>query len=379
MANRDYYQILGVTSDVTEQDLKKAWQKKARELHPDRNQDPAAADKMKEVNEAYQVLSDRKKRAEYDYQLQHGGTAGGSPDFGSMRDVFNDHLGNIFGDLFGGGRTSRSGSHSQRGSDLKYNLSLNLEDAVFGSSTTIKIPGLGRCQICNGLGTRKGTTTTTCPTCEGAGQVYLQHGPFSIQQTCPDCQGQGRTIPYPCPSCFGQGQVRETRTLSVRIPAGVDDGDRIRVTGEGEAGVRGGQAGDLYVQIQLKPHELFKRKGRDLYCEVPIFYSTAVLGGSVKVPTLGGEVNIKVPRGTQSGTILRIPSKGIPGTRGSRAGDLFCALVVETSVHLSSHQEELLLSYENSLNLASSKYYPRYHSWFEKMHRFFTRQSSESS
>lgn len=383
MAKRDYYETLGVSPGVSEGDLKKAYQRQQMKWHPDRNPSEDAKERFQAVQEAYQVLSDPQKRTMYDQMGPAGfeqyaatGGAGANPDF--MRDVFSD-LGSIFGDFFGGGSSRQSSAHAQRGSDLRYKLSLDLEDAIFGCNTSIRISRLGRCQSCEGTGARKGTKPITCHGCQGKGQVYLQHGPFSIQQTCPECQGQGRIIAQACAECHGQGQVRETRTLSVKVPPGVDEGDRIRLSGEGESGAYGAPAGDLYVQIQLRSHPLFTRKGQDLHCEIPISYSIATLGGDIEVPILGGNIiRVQVPESTQNGRVLKLRGKGIPGVRSNAIGDLFCTLIIETTVQLTCQQKALLTAFENSLKPAS-KHYPRNHQWFESMRRFFMKKPGNPS
>lgn len=388
MAKRDYYEVLGVASDASSEELKRAYRKLTMRFHPDRHQGKSEAEQKKlaaefqEVKEAYETLSDPDKRALYN-QLGHAGYeraaqgggpagAGGAYEFG---DVFSD-LGNIFSEVFGGRRGSgRSSQRAQRGTDLRYTLSLTLEDVIFGYSTSIKVPRLGRCQQCEGTGSRNGDKPTVCRTCGGAGQVYLQHGPFSIQQTCPDCQGEGQRINDPCSVCRGSGQVREMRTLSVKIPVGIDEGDQIRLAGEGEAGIRGGPAGDLYVQVQIKPHAFFKRQSYDLYAEMPVSYAMAVLGGEMEVPTLEGKVKLHIPSGTANGKVLKLKGKGIPKMRGHGAGDLFLTLMVEVPLHLNKEQRERLTSFEASLT-DRDVHYPRLKKWIKEIKDFFTRKST---
>ncbi|WP_341937544.1 molecular chaperone DnaJ [Marinimicrobium sp. C2-29] len=372
MAKRDYYEVLGVSKDVSEKDLKKAYRRVAMKHHPDRNpDDKASEEKFKDASEAYEVLSDPQKRAAYD-QFGHagvdqsggmGGAGAGGAGFGSFSDIFGD----VFGDIFGGGGRGRGGP--SRGSDLRYNLELSLEDAVRGTSTTIKIPTLVACDTCDGSGAKKGTSPKTCTTCGGMGQVRMQQGFFSVQQPCPTCRGKGSIITDPCGSCHGQGRVEETKTLSVKVPAGVDTGDRIRLSGEGEAGAEGGPAGDLYVEVHVKPHEIFQRDGSDLYCEVPVDFVDAVLGGELEVPTLDGRVKLKVPAETQTGKLFRLRGKGVTPVRGGPRGDLMCRVVVETPVNLSNKQKDLLREFQSTMK--GSKNSPRQSSWFDGMKNFF--------
>lgn len=376
MANkRDYYEVLGVSRNVTEDELKKAYRKLAMKYHPDRNAgDKATEEKFKEVKEAYETLSDQRKRAAYD-QFGHAGVdanagfGGGGAGF-NFNDVFGD-LGDLFGDMFGG-RGGRQ-SQQQRGADLRYNLELTLEQAIHGANIEVKVPTLASCGECEGSGARKGTKPVTCTTCDGAGQVRMQQGFFTIQQACPTCHGEGRMNANPCPKCRGQGRIKQTKTLSVKIPPGVDDGDRIRLAGEGEAGSHGAPAGDLYVQVVLKAHALFTREGNHLYCEIPVNFATAVLGGELNVPTLTGEVRLQIPAETQSGKVLRLRGKGIPGLRGGGAGDLFCRVMVETPVNLSRHQKELLQSLQADLE-QNTKHTPKANAWFESVKAFFTKK-----
>jgi molecular chaperone DnaJ len=389
MAKRDYYEILGVSSNASEGELKSAYRKRARELHPDRNRNKSEAERkaleveFQEVGTAYETLSNPEKRALYD-QLGHAGyerfQAGGGAGTGGFggahdfSDVFGD-FGNIFSEMFGGRRGSGRARRTQPGSDLKYKLSIDLKDVIFGCEAAIKIPRLGRCQVCSGTGSKDGSKPAMCGTCRGVGQVYLQHGPFSIQQTCPDCQGQGERITSPCSSCQGSGQVREMRTLKVKIPVGVDEGDQIRLSGEGEAGSRGGEAGDLYVEIHINPDPLFKRKEYDLYGEIPVNYVTAVLGGDVEIPTIDGKVRMHIPQGTPNGKVLKLKGKGIPKMRGRGAGDLFLTLMVEVPSQLTQEQINLLKEFESSLT-NPERHYPRIKNWTQDIKSFFTPKSN---
>jgi len=372
MAKRDYYEVLGISKDASAAELKKAYRRVAMKHHPDRNPgDKAAEDKFKEASEAYEILSDPQRRAAYD-QFGHagvdqsGGMGGGAGagGFGNFSDIFGD----VFGDIFGGGRAGRGGP--SRGSDLRYNLQLSLEEAVRGTSVEIKVPTLVACDTCDGSGAKKGSSPKTCTTCGGMGQVRMQQGFFSVQQTCPSCQGKGTLITDPCASCGGQGRMEETKKLSVKVPAGVDTGDRIRLSGEGEAGAAGGPAGDLYVEVHVKPHEIFQREGRDLYCEVPVSFIDAALGGELEVPTLDGRVKLKVPPETQTGKLFRLRGKGVTPVRGGPRGDLMCRVVVETPVNLTNKQKDLLREFQGTMK--GSKNSPRQSSWFDGMKNFFS-------
>jgi molecular chaperone DnaJ len=372
MAKRDYYEVLGVTREVSEEELKKAYRKLAMKHHPDRNPgNPSAEERFKEAKEAYEILSDPNKRAAYD-QYGHAGvdpTAAGAggfgPGFGGFADAFSD----IFGDIFGGGRGGRSNVY--RGADLRYNLEISLEDAARGTETRIRIPTMEECEPCKGTGAKPGTQPKVCPTCGGAGQVRIQQGFFSIQQTCPKCHGSGRVIPDPCPSCRGAGRVKQHKTLSVKIPSGIDNGDRIRLSGEGEHGVNGGPPGDLYVQVHVKRHAVFEREGDDLHCEMPISFTTAALGGDIEIPTLDGAAKIRVPHETQSGKVFRLRGKGIKGVRSSAPGDLMCHVVVETPVNLTDGQKELLREFEVISQKNADRHNPRAKSWMDKVREFF--------
>ncbi len=373
MSKRDYYEVLGVQRNATEAEIKKAFKKLAMKFHPDRNPDnKEAEDKFKEAKEAYDVLSDAQKRAAYD-QFGHEGVSGmgggyGAGGFGGGGASFSDIFGDVFGDIFGGARGG--GQRVYRGADLRYNLELSLEEAVAGTTVKIRVPTLVACEECGGSGAKKGTSPTTCPTCHGQGQVRMQQGFFSLQQTCPRCHGSGKIISDPCTSCHGEGRVQKQKTLSVKVPAGVDTGDRIRLSGEGEAGENGGPPGDLYVQINVREHAIFKRDGNDLYSEVPISFTTAALGGELDVPTLDGRVKLKVPAESQSGKLFRLRGKGVKSVRGAQVGDLLCKIVVETPVNLTSKQKELLREFEESMK-GDNKHSPKHHSWLDGVKKFF--------
>jgi len=377
MSKRDYYEVLGVAKNATEAELKKAFKRLAMKFHPDRNpDDKEAEEKFKEAKEAYEILSDAQKRAAYD-QFGHagvdpsmGGGGGGYGGFGAGGASFSDIFGDVFGDIFGGGGAGRGGSRVYRGADLRYNLELSLEEAVMGTTVKIRVPTLVACEECGGSGAKKGTSPQTCPTCHGHGQVRMQQGFFSLQQACPRCRGTGQIISDPCGSCHGQGRVQEQKTLSVKVPAGVDEGDRIRLSGEGEAGQNGGPAGDLYVQVHVREHPIFTREENNLFCEVPIGFVTAALGGELDVPTLGGRVKLKIPAETQSGKLFRLRGKGVKSVRGGDVGDLICRVVVETPVNLTAKQKELLQEFEASLN-GGDKHSPKASSWLDGVKKFF--------
>jgi molecular chaperone DnaJ len=382
MAKRDYYTVLGVNRDASAEDIKKSYRKLAMKHHPDRNPDEKGAEeKFKEAKEAYEILSDAKKRAAYD-QFGHAGvdpSAGfgagargfggaGQEGFGGFADAFGD----IFGEIFGAQRGGRgSGSGVYRGADLRYNLELGLEDVARGTEAKIRIPALEECETCHGTGAKPGTQPKQCPTCHGRGEVRVSQGFFSIQQTCPNCHGTGKIIPDPCGTCHGAGRIRKHKTLSVKIPAGVDHEDRIRLTGEGEAGVNGGPSGDLYVVVNLKPHPVFQREGSDLHCEMPISFATAALGGEIEIPTLDGHANIKIPVETQTGQVFRLRGKGIKHVRGAQHGDLFCHVAVETPVKLTARQKELLREFEAINEQDPGAHNPRAKGWFDKVKDFF--------
>ncbi len=375
MSERDYYEVLGVGRDASDNDLKKAYRRLAMKYHPDRNPGDAEAEAtFKEVRRAYEVLKDPKKRATYD-QFGHAGVEGGAAGGGgfSAADAFSDIFGDVFGDIFGGGR--RGGrTHAFRGADLRYELDLTLEQAVAGDEIDIEVPSRVECDRCSGNGAEPGSKPRQCGDCGGIGQIRVQQGFFSIQQTCPTCRGQGNVIDTPCRECRGQGLKRKLRTLSVKVPAGVDTGDRIRLSHEGDPGRNGGPPGDLYVDIVVAPHPIFTREGRDLKCEVPISFATAALGGSVEVPTLDGHVVLKIPPETQSGKRFRLRNKGVKSVRGAGVGDLFCRVQVETPVHLSDEQKELLRRFDESLkgeDGEEGKHSPRARSWFDGVKQFF--------
>lgn len=374
MSKRDYYEVLGVEKGASEAELKKAYRRLAMKYHPDRNPDDEnAEERFKEATEAYEVLTDANKRAAYD-QYGHAGVdpnmGGGAGGFGGGGANFSDIFGDVFGDIFGGGG-GRGRSSVQRGSDLRYTLELDLEEAVRGTTVTIRVPTLVACETCDGSGAKKGTTPTTCTTCGGHGQVRMQQGFFSVQQTCPRCHGTGKMITDPCKDCHGNGRVEKQKNLSVKVPAGVDTGDRIRLAGEGEAGVNGGPAGDLYVVVSVREHKIFQRDGKNLYCEVPISFVDAALGGELEVPTLDGRVKLKIPEGAQTGKLFRLRGKGVTPVRGGSAGDLLCRVVVETPVNLTKRQRELLEELRQTLEAEGSSQSPRAKSWFDGVKNFF--------
>jgi molecular chaperone DnaJ len=382
MAQRDYYEVLGVKKDADEAEIKKAYRRLAMKYHPDRNPDDKDAEHhFKEAKEAYEVLSDSDKRAAYD-RFGHAGVQGGAHAGpggfgGGAADAFSEIFGDMFGDIFGGGgRRGGRGQRVYRGADLRYDLVLDLEQAVFGDTVTIQVPTLVRCDVCEGSGAKPGSKASTCPTCGGQGQVRMQQGFFSIQQTCPRCHGNGTVITDPCTKCHGQGRTEERKTLSVKVPAGVDNGDRIRLAGEGEAGPQGGPSGDLYVEINVRPHPIFQREGADLACEIPLPFATAALGGEIDVPTLNGRVTLKIPGETQTGKVFRLRGKGVKPVRGGATGDLLCRIEVETPVNLTREQKELLKQFDTSLRAHAAKHSPREGSWLEGVKRFFERVSS---
>ncbi len=377
MAKRDYYETLGVARGATEADIKKAYRKKAMDLHPDRNQDdPHAETRFKEVNEAYDCLKDSQKKAAYDRfghaAFENGGGAGFRPggngaDFASaFSDVFDD----LFGDFMGGGRQGAGRQQrAARGSDLRYNLRMTLEEAYSGKQATITVPGSVACDTCNGTGAEGGAEPSTCPTCAGMGKVRAQQGFFTVERTCPTCSGRGQIIKNPCKACAGAGRVRKDRSLNVSIPAGVETGTRIRLAGEGEAGLRGGPSGDLYIFIEVSPHPIFERDNQNLYCRIPVSFTTAALGGEIEAPTLdGGRTRVKVPAGVQSGKQLRLRNKGMPALRSSGvAGDLYIELAVETPVNLTARQKELLREFE----AAGANNHPETQDFFSRVKGFW--------
>jgi len=370
MSKRDYYEVLGAERSADQETLKKAYRRLAMKYHPDRNPDDVSAeDSFKEAKEAYDVLSDEQKRAAYD-QFGHAGVQGlgdGGAGFGSaagFRDIFDE----VFGDVFGG---RGGGQRAYRGADMRYPLELSLEEAVFGTTTSIRVPTLVQCETCNGSGAMPGSSPATCETCDGQGQVRMQQGFFSIQQTCPQCRGSGRVITDPCRECGGQGRRRQEKTLSVKVPAGVDSGDRIRLSGEGESGQRGGPSGDLYVEISVREHPIFTRDGVHLYCEVPIGFNTAALGGDIDVPTLKERVKLKIPAETQTGKLFRLRGKGVKSVRGGATGDLICRVVTETPVNLGAKQKALLRQFEESMQQSGKTHSPKESSWVDSVKQFF--------
>ena len=369
MPNRYYSDVPGGANPADAADVKKAYRRLAMKYHPDRNPDDVEADaKFKEASEAYEILSDEEKREAYN-RFGHAGVDAnaGAAAGGFAGGAFGDIFGDVFGDIFGGGR---GGSRVRRGADLRYGLELDLEQAVRGDTVEIRIPVLTLCDVCDGSGAKPGTSKIVCPDCGGSGQIRVAQGFFSLQQTCPRCRGEGQIITDPCTNCHGSGRVEKSKTLSVRIPAGVDTGDRIRLAGEGEAGPNGGPPGDLYVQIEVREHPIFERDGRNLYCEVPISFVDAALGGELEVPTLGGRVRLKIPSETQSGKLFRLRGKGVTPVRGGGVGDLLCRVTVETPVNLNSKQKDLLEQFRASLG-GNSKHSPQATSWFQGVKDFF--------
>jgi molecular chaperone DnaJ len=377
MAKRDFYEILGVAKNASDDDIKKAYRKLAMKYHPDRNPDSKGAEeKFKEAKEAYEMLSDPQKREAYD-RYGHAGVdpnMGGGGFGGANAGGFADAFGDIFGDIFGnarGGAGRGSGPQVYRGADLRYNLDITLEQAAHGFDTTIRVPSWDGCDVCHGSGAKPGTQPTTCPTCGGHGQVRMQQGFFSIQQTCPKCHGTGKIIPEPCANCGGAGRIKRNKTLEVKIPAGIDDGMRIRSSGNGEPGMNGGPPGDLYVEIHIKPHPVFQRDGDDLHCEIPISFAKAALGGEVEVPTLNGKASFTLPEGTQTGKTFRLRGKGIKGVRSGFPGDLFCHVAVETPIKLTDRQRELLRELDRLTVEGGAKHSPQSKSWKDKVKGFF--------
>ena len=371
---RDFYEVLGVPKNASDDDIKKAYRKLAMKYHPDRNQgDQTAEARFKEVKEAYEMLSDAQKRAAYD-QYGHAGVdpnmrgpgGGGAEGVGGFGEAFGD----IFGDIFGGGR-QRGGRQVFRGGDLSYAMEITLEEAARGKDAQLRIPSWEECDTCHGSGAKPGTSAKTCSTCNGSGSVQMRQGFFSVQQTCPHCRGTGKIIPDPCTSCHGQGKVKKQKTLEVKIPAGIDDGMRIRSAGNGEPGTNGGPSGDLFIEIRIKKHDIFERDGDDLHCQVPISMTTAALGGEIHVPTLEGEAVIDIPEGTQHDKQFRLRGKGIKGLRSSFPGDLYCHISVETPVKLTEHQRKLLKELDESLKKGGAKHSPNEDGWADKLRRFF--------
>jgi len=380
MAKRDYYETLGVAKNATEDDIKKAYRKLAMKHHPDRNQGDGAKkseEKFKEAKEAYEMLSDTQKRAAYD-QFGHAGVdpnmgARGGPGtegFGGFAEAFGD----IFGDIFGGAGGQRRGPGGQqvfRGADLNYAMEITLEEAANGKDSQIRIPAYETCDTCHGTGAKPGTSAKTCGTCNGAGTVHMRQGFFSIQQACPHCHGSGKIIPDPCTTCNGQGRIKKNKTLEVKIPAGINEGMRIRSSGNGEPGTNGGPPGDLYIEIRIKQHEVFERDGDDLHCTVPIGLTTAALGGEIEVPTLGGKAEIELPEGTQHGKTFRLRGKGIRGVRSSYPGDLYCHVSVETPIKLTEHQRKLLKELDDSFRKSGDRHSPNAMSWTDRVKGLF--------
>jgi molecular chaperone DnaJ len=375
MSKRDYYKVLDVPKTATEAEIKKAYRRLAMKYHPDRNpNDKDAEERFKEAKEACEVLTDAQKRAAYD-QYGHAGVEaagrGGRSGFAGG-DAFSDIFGDVFGDIFGAARRGDARTQQFRGADLRLELELDLDQAVFGYTAEVEVPKLAECETCHGSGAAKGSTASACDTCGGSGQIRISQGFFQLQQTCPRCRGNGTIIKNPCDTCLGQGRVRRTRKLSVKVPAGVDTGDRIRLSGEGEAGRNGGPPGDLYVEVSVREHAIFERDGEHLSCEVPISFATAALGGTVEVPTLEGDVTLKVPAETQSGRVFRLRDKGVKPVRGGARGDLFCRVVVETPIHLSAEQRDLVRKLDETLKQDSTRHAPREQGFFEGVKRFFS-------
>ena len=375
MSKRDFYEVLGLSKGASDDEIKKAYRKLAMKYHPDRNQGDKAKEaeaEFKVVKEAYEMLSDPQKRAAYD-QYGHAGVdpnmrgGPGGHDFGGFGEAFGD----IFGDIFGQQRRGAGGRQVYRGNDLSYAMEITLEEAAKGKDAQLKIPGWDDCETCHGTGAKPGTSAKTCTTCHGSGHVQMRQGFFSVQQTCPHCRGSGKIIPDPCNTCHGQGKIKKQKTLEVKIPAGIDDGMRIRSTGNGEPGTNGGPPGDLFIEIRIKKHDIFERDGDDLHCSVPISITTAALGGEIRVPTLEGEAAIDLPEGTQTDKQFRLRGKGIKGLRSSFPGDLYCHITVETPVKLTEHQRKLLKELDESLKKGGDKHSPAEGSWTDKLKRFF--------
>ncbi|MDP2805538.1 MAG: molecular chaperone DnaJ [Gallionellaceae bacterium] len=376
MSKKDFYAVLGINKDASDDEIKKAYRKLAMKYHPDRNPDnPKAEEHFKEAKEAYETLSDGQKRAAYDQYghaaFEAGGMGGGNPfGAGGAGGAGGFDFGDIFGDIFGGARGGRSQAH--RGSDLRYNLEITLEEAARGAQKQIRIPTMEECEPCKGSGAKPGTAATTCQTCAGHGQVRMQQGFFSVQQTCPRCHGSGKQISSPCGSCHGTGKIKQHKTLEIKIPAGIDTGMRLRHSGHGEAGSHGAPHGDLYVEIHIRPHNVFQREGDDLHCEMPISFATAALGGEIEIPTLDGKASIKIPAETQSGKIFRLRGKGIKGMRTNAHGDLNCHVIVETPAKLTDRQKELLEEFEAISKGDAARHSPRAHSFLDKVKAFFS-------
>ena len=377
MSEQDLYQTLGIEKNSSDADIKKAYRKLAMKYHPDRNPDDSAAEqKFKSIQKAYAVLSDKQKRAAYD-QFGHAGVnpQGGMGGGFNTGDAFNDIFGDVFGDIFGGGRGQARRSSAQRGSDLRYQVNLTLEQAVFGDKINVEIPSYNQCDSCTGSGAKEGTSATRCIKCDGRGAIRVQQGFFTLQQTCPECRGSGETIKDPCTICSGSGRKRTNRTIAIKIPAGVDNADRIRLSGEGEAGIKGGPSGDLYVDVTIKKHDIFEREGNHLICTIPISFGKAVLGGTVEVPTIDGAVNLSIPSETQSGKTFRLKGKGIKSYRENFFGDLYCTVQVETPVSLTDEQKEILRQFDRSVNDSNTDHRPNKKTWTDSVSDFFKRIS----
>ena len=377
MSEQDLYQTLGIEKNSSDADIKRAYRKLAMKYHPDRNPDDSAAEqKFKSIQKAYAVLSDKQKRAAYD-QFGHAGVnpQGGMGGGFNTGDAFNDIFGDVFGDIFGGGRGQARRSSAQRGSDLRYQVNLTLEQAVFGDKINVEIPSYNQCDSCTGSGAKEGTSATRCIKCDGRGAVRVQQGFFTLQQTCPECRGSGETIKDPCTICSGSGRKRTNRTIAIKIPAGVDNADRIRLSGEGEAGIKGGPSGDLYVDVTIKKHDIFEREGNHLICTIPISFGKAVLGGTVEVPTIDGAVNLSIPSETQSGKTFRLKGKGIKSYRENFFGDLYCTVQVETPVSLTDEQKVILRQFDKSVNDSNTDHRPNKKTWTDSVSDFFKRIS----
>jgi molecular chaperone DnaJ len=376
MSKRDFYDVLGVPKNASDEDIKKAYRKLAMKHHPDRNQGEAKAEeKFKEAKEAYEMLSDPQKRGAYD-QHGHAGVdpnrgGAGAEGFGGFAEAFGDIFGDIFGGGGGAGQRRSGGQQVFRGSDLSYAMEITLEEAALGKESQIRIPSWDNCDACRGSGAKPGTSAKTCNTCGGVGQVHMRQGFFSIQQTCPHCSGNGKIIPDPCSACSGQGKVKKNKTLEVKIPAGINEGMRIRSSGNGEPGTNGGPPGDLYIEIRIKKHDIFERDDDDLHCNVPVGITTAALGGSIEVPTLGGKAEIELPEGTQHGKTFRLRGKGVKGVRSSYPGDLYCHVAIETPVKLTDAQKKLLQELDESFKSSGDKHSPNAKSWADRLKDLF--------
>jgi molecular chaperone DnaJ len=375
MSKRDFYEILGIAKNASEEEIKKAYRKLAMKHHPDRNPDNRhSEDKFKEAKEAYEILSDAQKRAAYDRFGHAGVDPNAAAAAGAGMGGFAEAFGDIFGDIFGGAGQRGRGGGAFRGADLRYNMEIALEQAAHGFETDIRVPAWDHCDVCGGSGARPGTKPKTCGTCGGSGAVRMTQGFFSIQQTCPTCHGSGRVIPEPCTNCHGDGRVKGNKVLEVNIPAGIDEGQRIRLAGKGEPGMNGGPPGDLYVEIRIKPHDVFQRDGDNLHCEVPVSVATATLGGDLEVATLTEKVSIAIPEGTQNGKTFRLRGKGIRGVRSSYPGDLYCHVRVEIPVRLTEKQKKLLRDLDHSLKEGGAKHSPQARSFMERMKGFFANE-----